>query len=57
MPLAERPHFATLKALRSGRVHILTKACTRGPCPRSIEALEELAALLHPAAIKNKEKR
>jgi len=57
MPLAERPHFATLKALRSGRVHIVDESMYSRPGPRSIEAVEELAALLHPAAIKNKEKR
>ena len=57
MPLSGRPHFATLRALQNGRVHIVDESMYSRPGPRSIEAVEELAALLNPAVTPKKEKK
>ncbi len=55
-PLDERPHYSTLKALKNGRVHVVEELKYSRPGPRSIEAVEELATLLHPAAIADDQK-
>ncbi|NCC25973.1 MAG: ABC transporter substrate-binding protein [Deltaproteobacteria bacterium] len=47
--LPDRPHFRTLPAVRHNRVlNVDQLACVR-PGPRNIEAVEELAAFLHPS--------
>jgi iron complex transport system substrate-binding protein len=48
VPPGERPHFATLAAVRAGRVHIVDERLYSRPGPRSVDAAEELARILHP---------
>lgn len=45
---AERPHFRTLRAVRQGRVHVVDEQTFSRPGPRNVEAVEQLAGLLHP---------
>ncbi len=49
-PLAARPHFAPLKALRRGRILEVDERLFSRPGPASVEAVERLAAYLHPGA-------
>jgi len=48
LPPDERPHFLTLAAVRRGRVHMVDEQLFSRPGPRSVEAVEELAAILYP---------
>ena len=50
VPLAERPHFATLKVRTTGRVHEVDERTYSRPGPRAVEAVEELAKTLYPDA-------
>lgn len=43
----ERPHFGTLEAVTKGRVLIVDEHVFSRPGPRSVEAVEQLAAFLH----------
>lgn len=45
-PLAERPHYRGLRAVREGRTLVVDEALFARPGPRSIEAAELLAAWL-----------
>ena len=45
---AERPHFTVLQAVRNGRVMTVDEQVFSRPGPRSVEAVEQLAAFLHP---------
>lgn len=45
-PLAERPHYQGLRAVREGRTLVVDEALFARPGPRSIEAAELLAAWL-----------
>ncbi len=47
-PPAERPHFDVLRAVRQGRVLRVDEHAFSRPGPRSVEAVETLAAFLHP---------
>jgi iron complex transport system substrate-binding protein len=47
-PPAERPHFRVLDAVRQGRVLFVEEQIFSRPGPRSVEAVETLAAFLHP---------
>ncbi len=47
-PPSVRSHFRTLAAVRSGRVLMVDEAIYSRPGPRSVLAVEELAAFLHP---------
>jgi iron complex transport system substrate-binding protein len=47
-PLSERAHFATLKSGQSGRVLAVEEDLFSRPGPRNINAVELLAAYLHP---------
>jgi iron complex transport system substrate-binding protein len=47
-PPAERPHFEVLRAVREGRVLRVDEQVFSRPGPRSVEAVERLAAFLHP---------
>lgn len=47
-PLAERPHFATLRAVKAGRVFVVDEKLFSRPGPRNVDAVEQLAAHLHP---------
>lgn len=48
-PPAERPNFLVLDAVKQGRVHKVDEQVFSRPGPRSVEAVEQLARLLHPA--------
>lgn len=49
--LTENPAFAQLKAAKNGRVHAVDgNSYFNRPGPRVVESLEQLVALLHPAA-------
>ncbi|MGE4297687.1 MAG: ABC transporter substrate-binding protein [Desulfovibrionaceae bacterium] len=50
-PLADRPHFAALAAARSGRVLVVDEGTYSRPGPRLVDAVEELAAWLHPGLL------
>jgi iron complex transport system substrate-binding protein len=43
-----RPHFAILGAVKGGRVLFVDEQVYSRPGPRSVDAVEELAAFLHP---------
>jgi iron complex transport system substrate-binding protein len=43
-----RPHFGILRAVKEGRVLFVDEQVYSRPGPRSIDAVEELAAFLHP---------
>ncbi|WP_223290429.1 ABC transporter substrate-binding protein [Nitratidesulfovibrio sp. SRB-5] len=47
-PPATRPHYATLSAIRNGRVREVDEARYSRPGPRAVDAVEELARYLHP---------
>ena len=49
-PLEKRSHFQTLNAVKNGRVLIVDEQKYSRPGPRNIEAVEDLAGLLHPEA-------
>ncbi|TVM16876.1 ABC transporter substrate-binding protein [Oceanidesulfovibrio indonesiensis] len=53
LPPGERPHFRTLAAIKSGRVHMVDEKMFSRPGPRSVDAVEELAAILYPQSFKN----
>ncbi|WMW67134.1 helical backbone metal receptor [Nitratidesulfovibrio liaohensis] len=46
-PPATRPHYATLSAVRNGRVREVDEARYSRPGPRAVDAVEELARYLH----------
>jgi len=50
VPLGERDHFGSLGCVVGGRVAIVDERLYSRPGPGSVEAVEELAALLHPEA-------
>lgn len=50
IPPAERPHFASLAAVKAGRVHTVDERAFSRPGPRAVEAVEELARILYPDA-------
>jgi iron complex transport system substrate-binding protein len=45
---SKRPHFRVLRAVKNGRIFIVDEQVYSRPGPRSVEAVEELAAFLHP---------
>ena len=45
---SSRPHFHILRAVRNGRIMIVDEQTYSRPGPRSVQAVEELAAFLHP---------
>lgn len=45
-PMTERPEYATLPCVTSGRAFLVDEAVFSRPGPRSVEAVEELARLL-----------
>ncbi len=47
-----RPNFQVLKAVQQGRVFFVDEYVFSRPGPRSVEAVEELAAYLHPVLAK-----
>ncbi|MFH1136548.1 MAG: ABC transporter substrate-binding protein [Pseudomonadota bacterium] len=50
IPLDQRSHFLTLNAVENGRVLMVDEQKYSRPGPRNLEAVEELAAWLHPEA-------
>ncbi len=49
VPPEKRPHFNTLRAVRSGRVFMVDEALYSRPGPRAVEAVEDLAHRLYPS--------
>lgn len=49
-PLEQRAHYATLRALRNGRVLPVEEMAFARPGPGAVEAVEQLARWLHPGA-------
>ncbi|MFL6196713.1 MAG: cobalamin-binding protein [Thermoanaerobaculia bacterium] len=50
--IAGRPEWASLRAVRAGRVHpVDANGCFSRPGPRLVDGIERLAALLHPGKI------
>jgi iron complex transport system substrate-binding protein len=47
-PPGERPHFGLLEAVKKGRVLMVDEHVFSRPGPRSVEAVEQLSAFLHP---------
>jgi iron complex transport system substrate-binding protein len=47
-PPGKRPHFGVLEAVRKGRVLKVDEQVFSRPGPRSVDAVETLAAYLHP---------
>lgn len=47
--LTARPGFREMRAVRAGRAHTLPRAEFLIPGPRTVDGIERLAALLHPA--------
>jgi iron complex transport system substrate-binding protein len=47
-----RPNFQVLKAVQQGRVFFVDEYIFSRPGPRSVEAVEKLAAYLHPELVK-----
>jgi len=45
--IAGKPEWAVVPAVKSGRVHVLTDAILQ-PGPRIVDAIEEIAKLIHP---------
>lgn len=45
---SSRPHFHVLSAVKTGRVIVVDEHIFSRPGPRSVDAVEELAAFLHP---------
>lgn len=52
----QRSHFRTLAAVRERRVLVVEEAVFSRPGPRSVQAVEELAAFLHPERFKQPSK-
>jgi iron complex transport system substrate-binding protein len=48
--LLARPGWADLRAVRTGRAHTVSRAELLIPGPRTIDGIEHLAAIFHPAA-------
>jgi iron complex transport system substrate-binding protein len=48
-PLSERPHFQLLDAVKTGRVLYVDEQVFSRPGPRSVDAVEQLARVLHRA--------
>jgi iron complex transport system substrate-binding protein len=48
-PVASRPHFAILRAVKAGRVLVVEEQLYSRPSPRAVEAVVQLARFLHPA--------
>lgn len=48
MPLADRPQYRDLAAVQADRVFIVDEQRFSRPGPRLVDAVEELAVLLHP---------
>ncbi|MFP4168990.1 MAG: ABC transporter substrate-binding protein [Desulfonatronovibrionaceae bacterium] len=48
VPVASRPHFKTLPAVRKNQVYVVEEMLFSRPGPRSVDAVEELATILHP---------
>lgn len=46
--LSSRPHFRVLRAVENGRVMVVDEQIYSRPGPRTVDAVEELAAFLHP---------
>jgi iron complex transport system substrate-binding protein len=57
LPMAERPHYQTIQAVRLGRVFIVDEQEFSRPGPRNIKAVETLAEWLHPQAFSEMEVR
>ncbi len=49
-PPDKRPHYQILEAVKRGRVLTVDEQVFSRPGPRSVDAVEELAAFLHPEA-------
>lgn len=49
--LSERPHFHVLRAVRDGKMMMVDEQVFSRPGPRSVKAVEQLAAFLHPAKV------
>lgn len=49
--LVARPGWADLRAVREGRLHAVSRTQLLIPGPRTIDGIEHLASLFHPAAI------
>jgi iron complex transport system substrate-binding protein len=56
VPPRKRPHFTILEAVRTGRVANVDEQVFSRPGPRSVDAVEQLAAVLHPDAGERKSK-
>lgn len=48
VPLADRPQYRDLAAIKSNRVFVVDEQRYSRPGPRLVDAVEELAGLLHP---------
>lgn len=53
-PLADRPHFASLRAVRSGHSLFVDEYLFSRPGPLAVDAAEKLARELHPGIFKEK---
>lgn len=53
LPPSERPHFRTLAAVQSGHIYTVDEQLFSRPGPRSVDAVEELAAALYPHLFDN----
>jgi len=53
---SDRPNFSALRSVRDGRVMTVDEQVFSRPGPRSVEAVEQLAAFLHPQ-LKSEEKQ
>ncbi len=47
-PVAQRPHFVILRAVKTGRVLMVEEQLYSRPGPRSVAAVAEMARFLHP---------
>ncbi len=52
--MMEEKHFQGLKAIQSNRIYLLDENMTTRPGPRLIDALDQLAHILHPQQFKKK---
>jgi iron complex transport system substrate-binding protein len=50
--LIERPGWADMRAVRSGRAHAVSRVELLIPGPRTIDGIERLAAIFHPDAMR-----
>ena len=48
--LVARPGFGEMRAVRTGRTHIVSRAQFLIPGPRTFDGIESLARVLHPVA-------